>query len=181
MRKMILNQLGKISTIRSSMKRATEPDENGISHLSTNTRDMQTVIHPPKMRSFAELIRSEEEILQRLLLVSQRQLEIVEAGNITVLIQYLGMRQQLWGEFELLEQQLGPHKGIAPESRSWKSAAERQLTESALNRCKDLLEKILENDQICLTKTAAQKDEVEKQLHRVQRGGNVALAYMRQS
>jgi len=133
------------------------------------------------MRSFAELIRNEEEILKRLLLVSQRQLEIVEEGNVTVLIQHLGARQQLWSEFELLEQQLGPHKGIAPESRVWQSAAERQLTESALNRCKELLERILENDQICLTKTAAQKDEVEKQLNRVQRGGNVALAYLKQS
>jgi len=131
--------------------------------------------------TFTELIRSEEELLKRLLLVSQRQLELVEEGNVTTLIQHLGQRQQLWNEFEFLEQQLAPHKRIPPEHRVWKSADERQMTEASLNRCKDLLEQILENDQICLTKTAAQKDEVEGQLQRIQRGAPVATAYGRQS
>jgi hypothetical protein len=39
----------------------------------------------------------------------------------------------------------------------------------------------MENDEISLTKTAEQKDEVEEQLRRVQRGAPVASAYGRQS
>jgi len=130
--------------------------------------------------SFSELIRSEEELLQRLLLVSQRQLEIAETGNGSALLQHLERRQQLWNEFELLEQQLTPHKGIPPERRNWNSIEERQLTESALNRCKELLEQILKNDEESLTKTAAHKDEAEKNVHRLRRGANVASAYIRQ-
>ena len=133
------------------------------------------------MPTFSELIRSQEALLKRLLLVSQRQLEIVEEGNVTVLIQHLGKRQQLWNEFELLEQQLAPHKEIPPEHRTWKNAEEREMTTAALDRCKGLLEQILANDEICLTKTAEQKDEVEEQLGRVQRGTPVASAYGRQS
>ena len=133
------------------------------------------------MPTFPELIRSEEELLNRLLLVSQRQLEIVEEGNFTILIQHLGLRQQLWNEFELLEQQLAPYKGIPPEHRVWKSPEERQLTEAALNRCKELLEKIMENDEKSMAKTAAQQDEVAEQLGRVKRGGNAAIGYGRQS
>ena len=131
--------------------------------------------------SFSELIRSEEELLQRLLLVSQRQVELVNEGNVTALIQHLGQRQKLWNEFELLEQQLAPHKGVPPERRVWKSPEERQLTEMALNRCKDLMERILANDQISLTTTAAQKDEVEEQLRRVQRSTTAATGYLKQS
>jgi len=131
--------------------------------------------------SFSELIQSEEELLKRLLLVSQRQLELVQAGNVTMLIQHLGQRQQLWNEFELLEQQLVPYKGVPSERRVWKSAEERQITEAALNRCKDLMEQILEIDQKSLTMTAAQKDEIEEQLHRVQRATTVAPAYQKQS
>ena len=131
------------------------------------------------MPTFPELIRNEEELLKRLMLVSQRQLEIVEAGDFTLLVELLWRWQQLWKEFELLEQQLAPHKNIPSESRVWKSAIERQLTESTLNRCTDLLGKILENYQVCMTKTAAQKDEVEKQLRRVQRGGNASRGYLR--
>ena len=131
--------------------------------------------------SFSELIRREEELLKRLLLISQRQLELVQNGNATILIQHLGQRQRLWNEFELLEQQLTPHKRIPSEKRIWKNTEERQLTESTLNRCKDLMEQILANDQISLTQTATQKDEVEKQLRRIQRGATVAPAYMKQS
>jgi len=131
--------------------------------------------------SFPELIRSEKEILERLLLVSQRQLELVAEGNVTVLLEHLGQRQRLWGEFELLERQLEPHKNIPPEKRTWECTEERQRTVAALNRCKELMEQILANDQKSLAQTAAQKDDVEAQLRRVQQGGNAARGYMRQS
>ena len=131
--------------------------------------------------SFPELIRGEEDVLKRLLAVSQRQLEIVESGNATVLIEHLGQRQQLWHEFERLEQQLVPHKGIRPEHRVWKNAEERQQTEAVLNRCKELLEQILVNDQISMEKTAAHRDKVGSQLRRMQQVATVAPAYLKQS
>jgi len=133
------------------------------------------------MPTFAELIRSREELLKRLLLVSQRQLEIVQAGDGTVLLQHLGKRQQLWNEFELLEQQLAPHKGIPPEHRVWENAAERQMTEATLNRCKDLMEKMIKNDEASLTQAAELMDEAKEQLQRIQRGAPVAAAYKKQS
>ena len=131
--------------------------------------------------TFFELIRGEEELLKRLLLVSQRQLEIVDMGNASVLVQHLEQRERLWQEFELLERQLAPHKGIPPEMRVWKSAEERQLTELSLNRCKTLLEEIMANDQISLAKAAEQKDKAEKDLRRVQLATTVAPAYAKQS
>ena len=131
--------------------------------------------------SFPELIRSEEEILKRLLLVSRRQLELAQAGNGTALNQHLERRQQLWNEFELLEQQLASHKGISPEQRSWKTAEERKQTEAALNRCKTLLEEIMANDEQSLAEVAEQKDKAENDLRRIQLSANVAPAYMKQS
>ena len=131
--------------------------------------------------SFPDLIRSEEELLRRLLLVSQRQLEIVQAGDGALLLQHLGKRQQLWNEFKLLEQQLEPFKGIPPEQRVWKSSDERQMTEAVLNRCKDIMAEILANDEVCIAQAAEQKDEAAEQLRRIQQGGSVAVAYGRQS
>jgi len=131
--------------------------------------------------SFFELIRSEEELLKRLLLFSQRQVEIVNLGNASVLVQHLGQRERLWQEFELLEQQLAPHKGIPPENRIWQSPEERQMTEVALNHCKTLLEEILANDQISLLKAAELKDKAEQDLRRVQLSKNVVPAYAKQS
>ena len=131
--------------------------------------------------SFSELIRNEEELLKRLLSVSQRQVEIVDMGNATVLVQHLEQRERLWQEFELLERQLMPHKGVPPERRVWKSAEERQLTELSLNRCKMLLEEIMANDQISFAKATEQKDKAEKDLRRVQLATTVAPAYAKQS
>jgi len=116
--------------------------------------------------TFSELIQNKEELLKTLLLISQRQLELVEKGKMDMLIQHLGLRQQLWNTFELLEQQLAPHKKIPSKNRVWQSAEERLMIEAALNRCEELLKKILENDQLCLTKTAEQKEEAEKALEK---------------
>jgi len=131
--------------------------------------------------TFPDLIRSEEELLKRLLVVSQRQLEVAEAGEDSTLLSLLWQWEQLWNEFMLVDQQLAPYKGIPAEQRVWKSAAERQLTESALNRCEELLKTILENYQTCLTKMAERKDEAAEQVRRIQQGGSVAAAYSRQS
>ena len=130
---------------------------------------------------FSELIRREEELLKRLLLVSQRQLEIVQSGNGTLLIQHLGQRERLWSEFEQLEVQLAPYKGILPERRVWRSAEERNLTEAALNRCKTLLTQIMANDEISLAKTAEQKDKAEQDLRRIQLTKPVVTEYLKQS
>ena len=138
--------------------------------------------------TFSELLRSEEEILKRLLIVSQRQLELVQAEDVAVLIQHLGQSVKLWNEFELLEQQLEPHKGIPQEQRKWNSADERQMTEATLNRCKSLMKQILENDQVSLTtmaakkeEMAAKKEEMEAKLNQVHRKKDVVMEYTKQS
>ena len=131
--------------------------------------------------SFSELILNEESVLQRLLLVSQRQLEIVEQGNATDLLEFLGQRQKIWMEFEILESQLAPHKEIPPEQRVWKSFEERQITEESFTRCKELLEKIMEYDQQSMVKASLLRDEIDEKLRRIQRTGAAAPAYMKQS
>jgi hypothetical protein len=117
----------------------------------------------PAVEPLLPIWEAAEEILKRLLLASEQQLELVAEGNVTELIQHLGQRQQLWHKFELWEQQLAPHMGILPERRGCKSAEERQMIKVVANRCQELLEKIQKNNQICLTKTTEQKEELEKQ------------------
>jgi hypothetical protein len=131
--------------------------------------------------TFHELIQQEEELLKRLLLVSQRQLEIVRREDVTGLIQHLGQRQQLWNEFEQLEEQLKPHRIIPPEHRIWESEEEHQQVEESRKRCELLLQIILANDDVSIKETAEQKDLIETQLRRVQQGANVIPAYVKQT
>ena len=102
--------------------------------------------------TFAELIRAQEEFLIRLLPLSLRLIETVDVGDTVILIEYLEQRGQFWHEFELLEQQLEPHRNILWEERVWKDSKERQLTKASLNRCMALLDEIMANDQISMAK-----------------------------
>ncbi|GHT44533.1 hypothetical protein FACS189454_02230 [Planctomycetales bacterium] len=133
------------------------------------------------MSLFSILIHKEEELLKRLLLVSQKQMEIVREGNMTLLLEHLAQRQQLWNEFEELEEELKEHKAVPPEQRVWKTESEKQQTETSLNNCKVLLAEILVNDDISLNETATQKNEIEAQLKRVGRARNVVTAYVKHS
>ena len=131
--------------------------------------------------TFPELIRCQENLLRRLLAASQQQIEIAERGDATILEQFLVQRGQLWIEFEQILQLLAPFKGLPPEQRVWKNPEERQHTESAVNRCKELLLEIYANNQKSLTIGEELKEKVEKDLRRVQQAKNAAPAYMKQS
>jgi len=133
--------------------------------------------HKAHNMTFPELIRGQEEVLRRVLLASERQIAVVEQGNPTALLEHLGQRERLWHEFEVLEQQLAPHKGIPLERRVWRSPEERHATEASLAHCTILLSEIMTNDETSLAKAAEIKAEKEKDLLRVRRGKNAAAGY----
>ena len=112
-----------------------------------------------------------------MLLLSEYQIDIVDKGDPSILVMHLEQRGRLWCEFEILEQQLAPHKGIPMENRTWEDTDERQLTEQSLKRCQELLEEIMANDQVSLKKAEELKDRVEKDLRRVQVGKTAVTGY----
>ena len=109
-----------------------------------------------------------EAVLERLLLSSLRQLELVEDGNGTELLQHLSKRQELWHEFELLEQPLTPHLRIPAERRGCMTAEEWQIIKVVVKRRENLLKNILDNDLICLNITSKQMEEVNGKLQEVE-------------
>jgi len=131
--------------------------------------------------TFPELIRSQEDLLRRLLAASQQQVEVVERGDATFLDQFLRQSSRLWVEFELLDQQLAPHKGLPPEQRVWKNSEERRQTELTVKRCEELFQEIIANVQISLTKGEELNEKVKKDLRRVQQAKSAAPAYAKQS
>jgi len=141
---------------------------------------MQSTLHNTNTMTFPELIRGQEEVLRRVLQASERQITIVEQGNPTILIEHLGQRKRLWAEFEVLDEQLAPHKGIPPERRIWRNLEERHATEASLARCTILLSEIMTNDETSFAKAVEIKDEREKDLLRIRRGRNAVAGYARQ-
>ena len=133
------------------------------------------------MSTFSELIRQKEHVLSRLVPISVRQLEIVRSGDTTRLVQVLGMKQQLYYEFEEIEKKLAPHRDLAPEERRWNSEAERIETGEAIQRCAAMLQEIIRNDSTSIEETEAQKDEVEEQIRRTRQGTRLQNGYGKQA
>ncbi len=134
-----------------------------------------------KMPTFAELIHRKEQLLLRLAPVSVRQLEIVRNGDVSLLVQLLGAKQQLMYDFETIERQLEPFKDLLPEQRVWSSEAERRKTGESVDRCAALLEEILRNDNMSIEELATRKDEVEEQLRKTRQGAQIHNGYAKQA
>jgi hypothetical protein len=128
---------------------------------------------------FAELLKKKEEMLQRLLPVSQRQLELVRRENVSDLLQHLGQKSKLLDELEALEKQLVPFKEIPVEQRTWKNETERSTAQTALEHCNELLKQIITLETQSTEEHAAQKVTVERELYRSRQAGQIHNAYFR--
>ncbi len=117
----------------------------------------------------------------RLAPISERQLEIVRSGDVSLLIRLLGLKQQIMYEFEAVEKELEPFRDTPPEQRIWKDEKERQETGESVNRCATLLEEILRNDTLSTEELATKKEEVEAQLRRTRQGAQVHNGYAKQA
>jgi len=133
------------------------------------------------MTSLYHLMQSEESVLTRLYSQSLTQLEIVRSGDVVRLIEFLARKQQTVAEFEELQERLAPHRNLAPEQRKWKNEEERKQTEELINRCGELLKMIVENDTASTGELSSQKDEVEKQIKRIQQNVQVNASYAKQA
>ncbi len=133
------------------------------------------------MATFSELIRLREGILMRLVPISERQREIVESGDVSLLMELLGRKFKVFEEFERTEQQLAPFKDIPPEERIWDSEEERLRTAKSIEHSKELIAEILRNDERSTGLMAQQKDELAEQIRRMDQGNRMQVGYAKQS
>ncbi len=88
----------------------------------------------------ANLIDQKHEVLSQLGELSRRQLALAAAeGDMTPLLSVLGVKQQLLGRLTTIERQLDAFREQEPESRLWRSAADRTRCARAAEQCRTLL------------------------------------------
>jgi hypothetical protein len=131
------------------------------------------------MSTFNELLRQKEEILRRLVPVSEQQLRIVRQNDLSVLLHLLAVKQRLMNEFESIEKQLQSFQQLPPEERSWENEAEKLSIDSRLERCEAMLEEIIQSDSMSMEELEVQKNNTEKQLKRLRQGSKVFDSYKR--
>jgi hypothetical protein len=109
-----------------------------------------------------DLAGRKRECLTQLHALSQRQLELIEANDMTQLLGLLSAKQRLLVDLQQIERLLDPFRGQDPESRQWRCRADRQ-------RCAELIA----NSQTLFAEIVAQENQSEAQLQR-RRDGTAA-------
>ena len=87
-----------------------------------------------------QLIHQKHQVLMQLRDLSRQQLALISAGEDMVpLLTVLSAKQRLMDQLTLLERKLDPFRDQDPETRKWRSPADRQRCALAAERCRSLL------------------------------------------
>lgn len=124
-----------------------------------------------------ELLEKRLGIIEQLSELARRQLEIIRSGDVVVLLEMLGRKQQAIGELEMTERELAPYREDVPEERIWADEKSRQRAEAVIEYSKELLKYVMEIDAIGERELSEQKDITEAKLKKLEQGSNVHAAY----
>jgi flagellar biosynthesis/type III secretory pathway chaperone len=127
----------------------------------------------------AELIDEKHKLLEQLRDLSRRQSELVERGDMTKLLNVLSAKQKLLHELGCIERRLDPFRDQAPESRRWRSPADRRRVQQTAERCDAMLDEIMSVEKQSETALIRRRDEAEQRLQGVHTASQARNAYTR--
>jgi len=127
-----------------------------------------------------QIVQAQIPLLEQILRLSEKQLNIVQLSNMELLIPLLAQKQKVYEMFEELRQQLKPYQNIEPQNRKWESEQERLDCEAAIQKSKELIAAILELERQCHAEMTRQRDDTKRQLQKIGASGKAATAYAKQ-
>jgi flagellar biosynthesis/type III secretory pathway chaperone len=128
----------------------------------------------------AELIRQKHLVLSQLRDIGRRQADLVSSGEIGALLKLLAGKQQLIAGLQELERDLKPYYAQHPDTRVWRSAADRTRCAQMADECNKLLEEIVELEKRGAEQMDIRRNEVAEQLQQVHAASHVRSAYQAQ-
>ena len=109
--------------------------------------------------------------------MGQRQLQFVEMGDITSLLDVLAVKQGLLNELQRIEIALGPFRGQKPEERRWRTAADRNRVAAELDACERVLAEIVAQEKQSEEALIRRRDATAVQLQEVSLASRARGAY----
>ena len=128
-----------------------------------------------------QIVQAQIPLLEQMLRLSEKQLNLVQLSDMTLLLQLLAQKQKVYEMFEALRRQLDPYQDIKPQDRKWESEQERLDCEAAIQTSKELLAAIMELDRQSESDLARQKDEIQRQMRKMDTSGKAAVVYAKQN
>lgn len=127
--------------------------------------------------NLAELIRKKHVILVQLRDIGMRQQKLVDESATMALLQLLGAKQHLIAALQMVERGLRPFQAEDPESRVWRSQADRSACATKAAECQQLLSEVMDLERAQEARMTERRDEVAQQLRRANTAHQAADAY----
>ena len=107
----------------------------------------------------AELIRSKCACLRQLCDMGQRQLELIDQGNMTALLDVLAAKQRVLWRLQQIERALDPFRDQDPDQRHWRTPELRRRCAEEVKQCEALLGEIVSREKLSESALIRRRDE----------------------
>ena len=125
----------------------------------------------------ANLIDRKHEVLRQLLLLAQRQYQVVNQGEMGTLISILAAKQRMLNELQTVETELAPFREQDPESRRWCAAGERQRVRGVAGQCEAILREIVRLESHCEQELVNRRDAAAARLQGTHSAAQAVQSY----
>ncbi len=138
---------------------------------------MHTTVTSSDTDLLAALVGAKLKILELLARLAQKQLSLADRGETTDLLKLLAAKQTVLGQLGQVERQLDPFRAQDPETRVWRTAADRQRCQRDAERCDALLAETMRVERAGETSLMRRRDEVASVLAGANAAGEAQAAY----
>jgi hypothetical protein len=126
----------------------------------------------------ADLIARKLDCLTRLQDMGRKQLALVRDGDMTQLLDVLGVKQRVLWELQRIERAMDPFRGQDPDQRRWRTTEKRKETAQLLERCETLLDEIVANEKQSEHELLRRRDEAAARLQGTHLASRARGAYV---
>ena len=112
----------------------------------------------------AGLVALKRQCLVQIRDLGVRQLQLIDAADMTQLLKILAAKQHLIGQVQQIEQQLEPYRAEDPDRRQWATPSVRERCAAEVRECQQLLDEIVAQERQGESLLAVRRDEVAARL-----------------
>ena len=125
----------------------------------------------------AAVIQKKHECLVQLCALGRQQKELIEAADMTALLDVLAVKQRVLLELQRMERLTDPYRDQPPEQRQWSSPELRQRCAQQLQECERMFQEIVRQEKESEQELIHRRDEAAQRLECFQQACQVSVAY----
>jgi hypothetical protein len=125
----------------------------------------------------SELIAAKLQVVQLLVGLARRQIELAEQAEMASLLKLLAAKQTVLDQLQRLERELDPYRDQDPERRVWRSPADRQRCQLQMDACGRALGEAMTLEKQGEAAMVRRRQAAAEALLHVQSAADAAAAY----